>query len=51
VIVSDPTYAGIVNRVHLAGGTARFAPFRVVDGEWRLHRERSRPRSGEDACD
>jgi aspartate/methionine/tyrosine aminotransferase len=24
VIVSDPTYAGIVNRVHLAGGIVRF---------------------------
>jgi aspartate/methionine/tyrosine aminotransferase len=23
VIVSDPTYAGIVNRVHLAGGIVR----------------------------
>src|ERR671934_701088 len=39
VIVTDPTYAGIVNRIHLAGGTPRFAPFRVVDGEWRLDRD------------
>lgn len=39
VIVTDPTYAGIVNRVHLAGGLPRFAPFRVVDGEWRLDRD------------
>jgi aspartate/methionine/tyrosine aminotransferase len=39
VIVTDPTYAGIVNRVHLAGGVPRFAPFRVVDGEWRLDRD------------
>src|SRR5215470_6374323 len=39
VIVTDPTYAGIVNRVHLAGGAPRFAPFRVVDGEWRLDRD------------
>ena len=39
VIVTDPTYAGIVNRVHLAGGIPRFAPFRVVDGEWRLDRD------------
>src|SRR5262249_56650553 len=36
VIVTDPTYAGIVNRVHLAGGIPRFAPFHPVDGEWRL---------------
>src|ERR671939_1500704 len=39
VVVTDPTYAGIVNRIHVAGGTPRFAPFRVVDGEWRLDRE------------
>ena len=39
VIATDPTYAGIVNRVHLAGGVPRFAPFRVVDGEWRLDRD------------
>jgi aspartate/methionine/tyrosine aminotransferase len=36
VLLTDPTYAGIVNRVRLAGGTPRFAPYRVVDGEWRL---------------
>src|SRR5262249_16608225 len=39
VIVTDPTYAGIVNRVHLAGGVPRFAPFRAVEGEWRLDRD------------
>jgi aspartate/methionine/tyrosine aminotransferase len=36
VLLTDPTYAGIVNRARLAGGTPRFAPYRVVDGEWRL---------------
>ncbi len=36
VVVTDPTYAGIVNRVHLAGGPPRLVPFRAVDGEWRL---------------
>jgi aspartate/methionine/tyrosine aminotransferase len=39
VIVTDPTYAGIVNRVHLAGGTPKLVPFQVVDGEWRLDRD------------
>jgi aspartate/methionine/tyrosine aminotransferase len=39
VVVTDPTYAGIVNRVHLAGGIPRFAPFSVVDREWRLDRD------------
>jgi aspartate/methionine/tyrosine aminotransferase len=39
VMMTDPTYAGIVNRVRLAGGVPRFAPFRVEDGEWRLDRD------------
>ena len=39
VIVTDPTYAGIVNRVHLAGGIPKLVPFRVEGGEWRLDRE------------
>jgi N-succinyldiaminopimelate aminotransferase len=39
VIVTDPTYAGIVNRVHLAGGTPRAVPFRNVEGDWRLDRD------------
>ena len=36
VLLTDPTYAWLVNRVHLAGGIPRFVPFRDVDGEWRL---------------
>jgi aspartate/methionine/tyrosine aminotransferase len=39
VIVTDPTYAGIVNRVRLAGGAPRLVPFVVADGEWRLDRD------------
>jgi aspartate/methionine/tyrosine aminotransferase len=39
VLVTDPTYAGIVNRIHLAGGTPKLVPFRVVEGEWRLDRD------------
>jgi aspartate/methionine/tyrosine aminotransferase len=39
VIVTDPTYAGIVNRIHLAGGTPKLVPFRVTDREWTLDRE------------
>ena len=39
VIVTDPTYAGIINRVHLAGGVPRFVPFAFRPGEtWRLDR-------------
>lgn len=36
VVVTDPTYAGIVNRVRLAGATPRLVPFRVEKEEWRL---------------
>src|SRR4051812_11467460 len=36
VLLTDPTYAGIVNRVHLAGGVPRLVPYRVENGEWRL---------------
>ena len=36
VLLTDPTYAGIVNRVRLAGGAPRYAPYRVRAGEWRL---------------
>ena len=36
IVVTDPTYAGIVNRVHLAGGTPKLVPFQIVDNEWRL---------------
>jgi aspartate/methionine/tyrosine aminotransferase len=39
VIVTDPTYAGIVNRIHLAGGVPRAVPFLVDEGEWRLDRD------------
>lgn len=39
VVVTDPTYAGIVNRIRLAGGVPRFAPFRVEAGRWRLDRD------------
>ena len=36
VVLTDPTYAGMINRVRLAGAVPRFAPCEVVDGEWRL---------------
>lgn len=36
IILTDPTYAGMINRVRLAGGVPRFARCRPVDGEWRL---------------
>lgn len=48
VLLTDPTYAGIVNRVRLAGGDPRFVPYVAGDtvaggatrGEWRLDLDR-----------
>ena len=36
VVLTDPTYAGMINRVRLVGAIPRLAPLAVVDGEWRL---------------
>src|SRR5256885_3099143 len=37
VILTDPTYAGMLNRVRLVGATPRLVPLMVIDGEWRPH--------------
>lgn len=40
VIVTDPTYAGLINRVRLAGGVPKFVPFLFEPGgEWKLDRQ------------
>ena len=40
VVVTDPTYAGLINRVRLAGGVPRFVPFRFTPGgPWTLDRD------------
>jgi aspartate/methionine/tyrosine aminotransferase len=39
VVLTDPTYAGLVNRVRLAGAAPSFVPFRPEDGEWVLDRD------------
>jgi aspartate/methionine/tyrosine aminotransferase len=36
VILTDPTYAGMTNRVRLVGAVPRLVPFVAVGGEWRL---------------
>jgi aspartate/methionine/tyrosine aminotransferase len=36
VVVTDPTYAGMLNRVRLVGAVPRLVPLHVDDGEWRL---------------
>jgi N-succinyldiaminopimelate aminotransferase len=36
VILTDPTYAGMLNRVRLAGAVPRLVPLYADTGEWRL---------------
>jgi aspartate/methionine/tyrosine aminotransferase len=36
VVLTDPTYAGMLNRVRLVGADPRLVPLGVEDGEWRL---------------
>ena len=36
VIVTDPTYAGVINRVRIVGASPRMVPLRAESGEWRL---------------
>lgn len=36
VLLSDPTYAGMIQRVRLAGARPRLVPFRREGGDWRL---------------
>ena len=43
VLLTDPIYIGLVNRVRLAGGTPVFAPYNIEDGIWRLDRDKLRP--------
>ena len=39
VILTDPTYAGMLNRVRLVGAVPRLIPLRATGGEWRLDLE------------
>jgi N-succinyldiaminopimelate aminotransferase len=36
VVLTDPTYAGMLNRVRLVAAVPQLVPLRVRDGEWRL---------------
>jgi N-succinyldiaminopimelate aminotransferase len=36
VIVTDPTYAGMINRVRLVGAVPRLVPLHAQSGDWRL---------------
>lgn len=42
VILTDPTYAGLVNRVRLAGGEPRYASFVANADGWQLDRDELR---------
>jgi N-succinyldiaminopimelate aminotransferase len=47
VVVTDPTYIGLVNRVHLAGGIPKFVPFQFNAGRhWVLDQEALRAAIG-----
>ncbi len=47
VILTDPTYAGMIYRVRLAGAVPRLAPFVLRDGAWRLDLEALRAAVGD----
>jgi aspartate/methionine/tyrosine aminotransferase len=40
VVLTDPVYAGLVNRVWLAGGVPRFVPSVATDGGWTIDPQR-----------
>lgn len=42
VVITDPAYAGLLNRIRLAGGVPRLVLLRVMDGGWRLDLDRLR---------
>src|SRR6476620_4927888 len=50
VILTDPTYAGMLNRVRLAGAVPRLVPLRVVDGAWRLDLDALRAAASDRTC-
>jgi aspartate/methionine/tyrosine aminotransferase len=47
VIVTDPLYAGMINRVRLLGAVPRTVPLRVEGGAWRLDVDALRAAVGE----
>jgi aspartate/methionine/tyrosine aminotransferase len=46
VVLHDPIYAGIVNRIRLAGGSPAFAPLVPTDGGWRVDLDAFRQAAG-----
>lgn len=46
VIITDPAYAGLINRIRLAGGVPRLVPLVVAAGGWRLDLDALRSAAG-----
>jgi len=46
VVLTDPTYAGMINRVRIVGAVPRFVPLDPASGEWRLDLEALRAAVG-----
>jgi N-succinyldiaminopimelate aminotransferase len=46
VVVTDPTYVGMLNRIRLAGGVPVQVPFRWEGSQWRLDRDALRAAVG-----
>ena len=42
VLLTDPIYIGLINRVRLASGVPVYAPYHIEDGVWRLDQGRLR---------
>ncbi len=36
VVMTDPIYLGLINRVRLAGGIATYVPYKIENGVWKL---------------
>jgi aspartate/methionine/tyrosine aminotransferase len=47
VILTDPTYAGMLNRIRLVGAVPRLVPMHSTGGEWRLDLDALRASAGE----
>lgn len=47
VILTDPTYAGMINRVRIVGAIPRLVPLRPERGEWRLDVDALRAAAGD----
>lgn len=47
IVLTDPSYAGMINRVRLAGGVPRLVSCRVESGGWRLDLDHLRSVVGE----